>query len=383
MEQFLALSKKLKDKLAHKKAQGLLRSLQVRPTHKIDFASNDYLGLSKIQLAHPNDFLAGATGSRLLTGHYPIFNELENTITKYHQGECALLFNSGYDANVGAFAALTDRHDHIFYDELVHASIRDGIRLAFAHAYRFAHNDLNHLESLLKQNLLPHTKGCALVVVESIYSMDGDAAPLTEIIALCKKYNATLYIDEAHSFGVLGERGAGLANSNTFADTIRLYTYGKAGGRHGAALVCNEIFQATLVNYCRSLIYTTALPPKNVADLLAMYQLIPQLEGERAHLKALSQYFQQQYQALGIPFQLVGGAAALYAIIIPTHQAVRQVALGLQAEGFDVRPILAPTVPEKAERLRICLHAYNTTAQIDSLLTMIQQFAQHNISTDN
>lgn len=366
---FASFEEKIKNALRKREQDGLLRKPFIAED-KIDFASNDYLGLSRIAFPANENVPHGATGSRLLTGNSALLEEIENEIAAFHGAEAALLFNSGYDANVGAPAALAGRNDLIFYDEYIHASLRDGFRLSFAPAFRFPHNDLNALEKLLQKNVKPD--GCAFVFVESIYSMDGDAAPVTDLLALCARYKAVLFIDEAHALGVCGEKREGLAPPQT---PIRLYTYGKAAGRHGAALVVSQELRNYLWNFHRPLAYSTALSPQAAADIRGAYRLFPQLENERAQILNLSRYFFTHYQKENLPFPVLGGDAAILALVVSGNERARAAARFLQAEGLDVRPVLSPTVPAGTERLRICLHSFNETHEIDGLIASLARFA--------
>lgn len=218
----------------------------------------------------------GSTGSRLLTGHYELLETLEDKIAEFHQGEAALVFNAGYNANLGLLSAIPRRSDVILYDELVHASIHDGIRLSPARSSVFAHNNTSALEQLLQE----HQGKTIFVLVESIYSMDGDAAPLKTIQALCQKYQAYLVVDEAHSTGICGHYGEGLCVETGIHKEVfaRIYTFGKAMGGHGAAVVGSKVLKDYLLNYARPLIYTTALSPHSTHHILEAYRLLEKKE---------------------------------------------------------------------------------------------------------
>ncbi|MGF1925868.1 MAG: aminotransferase class I/II-fold pyridoxal phosphate-dependent enzyme, partial [Bacteroidia bacterium] len=244
----------LQHKLNERKEKNRLRSLSYS-TLPVDFCSNDYLGFARSKdlhhlIAAETERLSilrnGATGSRLLSGNHLYTEEVEKFIADYHRCPAALLFNSGYDANVGLLSSIPQRGDTIITDELIHASLIDGARLSHAERYRFKHNDLADLESKLR-----NSKGICYVVVESIYSMDGDQAPLTEICKLCSTYEANLIVDEAHAIGVFGENGEGLIQqlsleANVFA---RIVTYGKALGVHGAAILGSNVLRNYLINF--------------------------------------------------------------------------------------------------------------------------------------
>jgi 8-amino-7-oxononanoate synthase len=274
--------KKLLSLLDKRKTDNNFRTLSLPDKNLIDFSSNDYLGFSKnAELKSVKDSILkeyqiqqqGSTGSRLITGNSFIHIDCEKQIADFHNGENALLFNSGYDANVGVLSSVLQRGDVVLYDELCHASIIDGIRLSFATAYKFKHNDVSHLEELLEKSKDAST---IYVVTESVFSMDGDCALLKEISVLCKNQNTYLIVDEAHAIGVYGKQGRGLCNELDIEQDCfaRIYTYGKAMGAHGAAVVGNIDLYNYLVNFARSLIYTTALPPSSVALIMASYQLL-------------------------------------------------------------------------------------------------------------
>ena len=250
-----------------KKAQGLHRKLVTVNADALDFCSNDYLGLaSKFDLISPEiqaeiqGLKLGSTGSRLITGNSKLAEETEAIIAQFHKAEAALLYSSGFMANVGLMACIAGKDDTIISDDYIHASIIDGIRLSYATKYRFKHNDLEDLETQLQL-----AKNRIIVVVESIYSMDGDEGPLSKIADLCEKYGALLIVDEAHSTGIYGENGAGLVCQYGLENRVyaRVHTFGKALGFHGAAVVGSHVLRDYLINYSRSFIYTTAIDRKS------------------------------------------------------------------------------------------------------------------------
>ncbi len=336
-----------------------------------DFCSNDYLGITRNQLiekylaGHPDRLLpAGSTGSRLLTGNYPLIEKTEKSIADFHEAPCGLLFNSGYDANTGLLSAVPQRGDTIVYDYLIHASLRDGIRLSNAQSYSFQHNNTDDLKKKLKA-----ATGNLFVVTESVFSMDGDLAPLKKIAALCARFEANLIVDEAHATGVIGEQGGGLVQELGLQEACfaRIHTFGKACGAHGAVVLGSETLKCFLVNFCRPFMYTTALPPMSVAAIEAAYQIFPYLDEERRHLEQLITLF----QSATLPYRLLISRTPVQGIIIPGNSEVKAVAAQLQNKGWDIRPILYPTVPRGEERLRIVLHAFNTADEVQELLTDI------------
>lgn len=357
------LEKKLKERID----KNALRQLKLRG-NTIDFCSNDYLGIvyDNVLSDKINGHLkTGSTGSRLLAGNYTLIEETEKQIANFHNAEAALIFNSGYDANVGVLSCVPQKGDIILYDQLCHASIRDGIRLSFAQSFSFAHNDANELEKKLK-TISVSAGSKIFVVTESVFSMDGDFCCLNEMIDLCKRFNAHLILDEAHATGIVGENGEGLAQKENMQPEIfcRIYTYGKACGVHGASIVGSKKLKDYLINFARSFIYTTALPEHAVAAIQASYQTFPFLHKERNHLKALIGYFQQAV----LKFKKLVSETPIQVVIIPGNDLVKQVASQLQNANLDVRPILYPTIQAGKERLRIVLHSFNTKEQVQSLI---------------
>lgn len=355
------LLKKLNERIE----QNAFRRLRL-PEGKTDFCSNDYLGIVHHQLiekklaASHTSYKHGSTGSRLLAGNYPLVEQAEKMIAGFHQAAAGLIYNSGYDANLGLLSCVPQRGDTILYDFLSHASLRDGIRLSFAQSFSFRHNDVADLEKKLQA-----ATGNTFVVTESVFSMDGDMAPLPQISELCERYQAHLVVDEAHATGVVGERGEGLVQhlglqQQCFA---RIHTFGKAVGCHGAIILGSEQLRDYLVNFSRSFIYSTALPEESVAAICSAYELFPGMQKERTHLQQLITSFQQ---APGKYEKLVS-ATPIQIVIIPGNDQVKAVANALQAAGLDVRPILYPTVPAGKERLRIVLHAFNSMDELQQV----------------
>jgi len=359
----------LNKKLNERKQQNAFRTLRIIKD-KIDFCSNDYLGIVKnnlLQLSTDNCQLRiGSTGSRLLSGNYKLIEETEKEIAIFHQSQAALIFNSGYDANVGLLSSIPQRGDTILYDFLLHASIRDGIRLSFAESFSFAHNDVNDLEKKLN-----HAKGNIFVVTESVFSMDGDICPLQQLIQVCKKYNAHLIIDEAHATGVVGERGEGLVQHLQLQDTMfaRLHTFGKACGCHGAVVLGSQRLKDYLINFARSFIYSTALPEHTAAIIKRSYETFPCLHNERKHLHQLIHFF----QSANIPFEKLSSSTPIQVVIVPGNDAIKILSERLQQKKFDVRPILYPTVQKGKERLRIVLHSFNSEREVESLVNELKK----------
>ncbi len=361
----------ISSELEIRETKGLLRQLPAE-NDLIDFCSNDYLGFARskeladkvsAELAEDSN-AGGSTGSRLLTGNSQYAEELEEFIANYHDAEAGLLYNSGYDANLGLLSAIPGRNDTIVHDELVHASIRDGIRLGLAKSYAFDHNNLSHLEAQLKR-----AEKSIFVVVESVYSMDGDLAPLKEICFLCEKYNAQLIVDEAHATGVFGMKGEGRVvelnlQSQTFA---RVHTFGKAIGGHGAVVLGSADLRNYLINYSRSFIYTTALPKHSLIWIKNAYDIMSNVNFKKLKPRQLHELLKTKIEY----HKNVGSFdefSPIVSINIGDLTRTKSVAKSLQNDGFDVRAILSPTVPKGTERLRICLHTFNTELEVEGLV---------------
>jgi len=363
----------LENRLLKRAKFGNLRKLQTIQS-SIDFSSNDYLGLArssqlsasvfqewKRHLSHLNGL--GSTGSRLLTGNSIYAQSLEEKIAKFHGYDSGLLFSCGYMANVGLLSAITNQESVIFFDTAVHASIHDGIRLSRSKAFPFRHNDLEHLENRLKTC---SSEGDRFICIESIYSTDGSIAPLTEINRLAREYEAHLIVDEAHAVGACGPRGRGLvAEHNLTAHVFaQVTTFGKALGTYGAIVLGNHILKEALINFATSYIYTTALPFQTLAAINCSYDLFPEMDQERAHLEKLIQIFRTSYPSSSI--------SHIQSVSIEGNEAVKQIAQTIVQQGFDVRPLMSPTVQRGCEVLRVCLHAFNSEDELMQLINHLQ-----------
>lgn len=350
--------------------KGSLRSL-ISSHPKIDFSSNDYLGFSsqgylfeEIRTTKPS-IKIGSSGSRLISGNSSLFNEIEKEIAQFHHAEAALIYNSGYDANLGLLSSVPQKGDLILSDELIHASLIDGIRLSFATHYKFKHNDIDALNELITRHKASFNE--IYIVVESVYSMDGDNAPLIELSKICKEDNIHLIVDEAHAIGVFGKQGRGLCEElniekNCFA---RIYTYGKAMGCHGAAIAGSEELKKYLINFSRSFIYTTAMPEHSLLAIKAAYQLLLKT-GEIEKLRSNINYFNS---LLNNSSNFIKSESAIHCKLIPSNQQVQEVEEKLNGYDVFVKSIKSPTVKEGQERLRICLHSFNASKEIDLLLS--------------
>lgn len=371
--------KALQQLLDSRVADGSLRTLE-QNGHLIDFASNDYLGLSRsawlrqqveqeIKTKYPY-YNEAATGSRLISGNNLVVTELEDFIATYHHAEAALLCNSGLDANMALLSAVPQPGDLIVADELVHASLRDGIKLSRAAHRYFAHNDLDELEEMLQtpaQN--------KFVVVESLYSMDGDFAPLEELVTVCQKYHANLIVDEAHTGGVYGEGGRGKVCELGLEKQVyaRLITYGKAFGSHGAALLGSELMKQFLVNYGRPFIYSTALPLHTLIRIRKAYDILSNGFNKENYVSELCDYLDNSLEDKpGVT--LLPGKSQIRSLLVPGNEAAKGLSTTLKAAGIYTKAILYPTVPRGTERLRICLHKFNTKDEIALLCKTINNY---------
>ncbi|KAJ5302377.1 hypothetical protein N7508_007240 [Penicillium antarcticum] len=374
------------------------RRLTVLPRTAVDFSSNDFLSLSTAP-AYREKFLAllnntppsfpfASGGSRLLDGNSAYAEELENFVADFHQAPTALLFNSGYDANVGVLSSIPQPGDFILYDELIHASAHEGMRLSRAGARKmFPHSSPAGLRKVLQSQIaadpaIRNGSRNVFVVVESIYSMDGDVAPIKEFIKvvddLLPAGNGYFYVDEAHATGVFGPKGAGVVQELGVQDRmfIRVHTFGKALASHGAMVLCGPETRDYLINYARSLIYTTALGYPFLASIRAAYELLSSGEtiSLQNRLQQLIRHLRQRLDGLhthpSVMFE-VDHFPTSPIISLRTSQP-RQLASSCQEKGFIVRAIMPPTIPDGKERVRVCLHAGNTEAQIDGLVQTIQ-----------
>ena len=358
----LQAEQNLHKKLTDRKSKGALRSLSIGHSG-IDFYSNDYLGLARVK--HQFNSSHGATGSRLISGNSAKAEDLESYLATFHKGEAALLYNSGYDANIGLLSCIAGRTDTFLIDELCHASIYDGVRLSYAKTFKFKHNDLEDFRLKLKK-----ASGNVFVVVESVYSMDGDFSPLKELSSICKEQGASLIVDEAHATGVFGEFGEGRAvelgvQHDCFA---RLHTFGKALGCHGAVVVGSNILKSYLINFSRSFIYTTGMPESALDVIKANYDFLLD-SSSRGRVLDLISYFKGKFVDMGFALS----DSCIQNILIPGNDNVKRISKAVNEAGVNVKEILHPTVPEGKERIRICLHSFNTKQEVDLLFEVIKK----------
>ena len=378
---------KIENFLKERAEEGLLRTLRPATARKagkiyfgrkefIDLSSNDYLGLS----GHPKLIEAakkaaeiygvGASASRLLSGDLEIFHHLEEAVAKFKGKEAALVFNSGYQANIGILSALYGKSDCIFSDRLNHASIVDGLMLSGAKFFRFHHNDMEHLGSLLLKER-PKFKNAA-IITETIFSMDGDRPDLKSLVSLKDKFGCALMVDEAHATGIFGKNGSGLVEEEGLADKVDLImgTFGKALGSFGAYLAASDEIIKYMVNKCRSFIYSTALPPPVIACNLASMDLIREEPHRRKELLKRAGYFRNALKEKGFD---VKGASQIVPIITGENQATVKMAEALREKGYWVLPIRPPTVPKGQARLRFSLTFDHDSSMLERLIDDISQ----------
>ena len=369
-----SLDDSLNEKLVKRLDEGIRRYL-VSTKLPVDFVSNDYLGLARskelselIEGTHRSRGVQnGSSGSRLLSGNSRYTEDVEKKLSKIFKSDAALVFNSGYSANLAVLSSIPQKNDTIIYDNLAHASIKDGARLSIANRYSFSHNDMEDLESKIKL-----AKGRIFIVVESFYSMDGDVCPLEEIIRLANTYQACIILDEAHSTGVTGPLGSGLSVAKNLHDRvdIRIYTFGKAMGVHGACVVGSVPLIQYLINFARPFIYTTALSQHNIVSVQCAFDfLAANLSLQEVLLKKIDRFL----SGVKNLENRTPSDSAIQTVIFPGNGTVKAAATSLQSKGFDVRPILNPTVRKGTERLRICLHTFNTDVEIDSLTRALNE----------
>jgi 8-amino-7-oxononanoate synthase len=362
--------------------KGLLRALHPASARKngkitingqeyLDFSSNDYLGLS----GHPkiiaaaksalDEFGASSSASRLLSGSLQLHSLLEQKVARFKNKEAALVFNSGYQANVGIISAILGESDAVFSDRLVHASIIDGIDLSHANLFRFRHNDTGHLKELLDKKRSSFKK--ALIVTESIFSMDGDKAPLKKLVELKDKYNCLLFVDEAHATGIFGKNGSGLVEEEGLSDKTDLImgTFSKALGSFGAYLAASGEVVEYLINTCRSFIYSTSLPPAVIAANIASLKVVEEEPRRRIELLNCARAFRLQLQGKG--FEVKGESQIVPVVIGEAGKAV-ELSQRLKDSGFWVMPVRPPTVPEGSSRLRFSLSYSHSAESLNKLI---------------
>lgn len=376
------LLEELQAKLQKRQSEGNFRTLKPQSL-LIDFSSNDYLGLARNEtlqklieeeLAKLPPPKLGATGSRLLSGTHPYTMDLENFLATLFQAEACLIFNSGYQLNTALLATIPQRNDLILCDELIHASLREGKALSLAQSFYFQHNNLNDLEKKLQKARSKYSN--IFVVVESIYSMEGDIAPLQEIVWLCQHYEAYLIVDEAHSTGIYGKQGEGYCLTQNLHQNIfaRIYTFGKAIGGHGACVAGSKILIDYLINFARAFIYTTALPLHSYVHIRKAFEYIAQNQHLQEEVHQKIAFFKEEISKEFEKGVFKESSTAIQVLKVGGNERTKQLAYLLQKEGFDVRPVLSPTVKAGEEIIRICLHSFNSYTEVEKLIKCIKFF---------
>ena len=384
----------LLNELTERAALGLLRQrhtlhspqsphITVEGKSFLSFCSNDYLGLAY----HPQlisalqqgaqQYGVGAGASHLVSGHFTAHEELEQALTTFAGKPAALLFSSGYMANLGVVQALVGKSDTVFADKLNHASLNDAMLLSRARVQRYRHSDMAQLAQLLGKPV----SGRKLIITDAVFSMDGDLAPLPELLALCEEHDAWLLMDDAHGFGVLGEHGRGSLAHFGIASQRIIYmaTLGKAAGVSGAFVAAEQVVIDTLINHARSYIYTTATPPALAHTLLQSLRLIEQSDEARAHLQRLIAQLRHGLKKLALKnlaWQLMPSTTAIQPLLIGDNQAALNLSEQLRTHGIWVAAIRPPTVPQGAARLRITLSAAHTENDVTQLITALHELAR-------
>ncbi|WP_343595771.1 8-amino-7-oxononanoate synthase [Acinetobacter sp.] len=355
------------------------KMIQVDGHDMLNLSSNDYLGLASQTELRAQFFeqmpLAErhltSSSSRLLTGNFPEYEALENSLSQAFLGRSALLFNSGYHMNIGILPAVTDSKTLILADKLVHASMIDGIRLSTAKYVRYRHNDLQHLKQLLQKYHDDADIERIVVVTESIFSMDGDETDLAALAALKSQFaKVMLYVDEAHAIGVRGEKGLGCAEQYGVIDQIDFLvgTFGKAIASVGGYLICDPIIKVYLINTMRPLIFSTALPPMSIAWTQFIFEKMQMMQAQRQHLHQMSAYLQQQITALGYASP---SSSHLVPILVGASDLAVEKAKILQKQGFYIMPVRPPTVPQNSARLRVSLTAHIEQHELQQLVKIL------------
>ena len=355
------------------------RNIQINDRNMLNLSSNDYLGLAVderlreefFDLTSISERRMSSSSSRLLTGNFPEYEKLEHTLSQLFGHRAALLFNSGYHMNIGILPALCDSKTLILADKLVHASLIDGMRLSTAQYVRYRHNDLNHLDALLKKYQADQTFERIIIVTESIFSMDGDEADLAALVALKKQYsNVMLYVDEAHAIGVRGKQGLGIVEQAAVIQDVDFIvgTFGKALASVGAYLICDPIIRDFLINKMRPLIFSTAQPPICMAWSNFILQKAVKMNDQREYLKALSHSLNIQIHAKNYDCP---SSSQIVPVIV--GDSIQTVALAheMQKAGFYIMPVRPPTVPQGASRLRICLNTRIDQHDLDRLVSLL------------
>ena len=376
------MERRIKEFLEERKKEDLLRSLTratklprikvlIDGKEYVNFSSNDYLGFS----THPAiasavkgavSFGTGSSASRLMTGSLDLHHALEEKVAHFKGKEDGAVFNSGYQANVGIISALCGKDDCVFSDRLNHASIVDGIKLSGASHIRFRHNDAGHLEELLEEKRKDFRN--SLIVTETVFSMDGDIAPLEDVVRLKKKYDSLLMVDEAHATGLFGPSGSGITEEKALSGEIDIImgTFSKALGVFGAYAATSKVIKDFLVNSCRSFIYSTSLPEAIMAANLVAIEIVGKEPNRRKLLLENAEYFRSKVKSLGFDTR---GESQIVPIVLGDNEKVLKFSSSLRKKGWWVTPVRPPTVPKGEARLRMSLTFDHSKSDLDRLIS--------------
>lgn len=402
-----SLEGKLDSQLKRRQRSSKLRSLKSSRPGSVDFSSNDFLSLATTK-EFRQDYLrelenqilpVGSTGSRLLDGNSEYAENLEREIAHFHGAQSGLLVGSGFDGNVSIFTCLPQPGDIILHDELIHASVHDGMRMSrAASVLSFKHNCLNDFRDKLNSCVSSHPRRDVFVAVESVYSMDGDLAPMAEMVVIMKEIfpdgNCHLVVDEAHATGVYGPKGSGRVNELGLEKDVlvRLNTFGKAMASNGAIILCSPTIRSYLINYARPLIFTTFMSYPTLVAIKVAYDWLKSGKTEKlaARLKHLIHYLDTRMRTLTyLTDRLPDGYMVLpetcpeSAIFALMMREPRELAAFCQSAGFVARAVMHPTVPLGTERVRICLHSGNTEAEIDAFVEVVRSWLEDQVPRDN
>jgi 8-amino-7-oxononanoate synthase len=368
----MSLFDRWEDILDDLRALGRYRSLN--PPSGVDFTSNDYLGYAgRLRVPADTSHSHSGTASRLLRGHQPIWDEVEASLARWHGCQAALMMTSGYTANEGLLGTVLEPRDWVASDALNHASIIDGLRLCQAERYIYRHNDLEHLESGLRQASARRPAGRQLfIVTEALFGMEGDQTPLTALVALAERYGAQVIVDEAHSTGCFGATGSGCVDEARLRDRVlaTVHTGGKALAVVGAYVCGSSALRELLINRCRHFIFTTALPP---AIAVWWQQMVPRVQADHAGRTALhghARLFRAELRNRGIA---AGGDAYVFSLVLGSDARAVEAASRLQQAGFDIRAIRPPTVPAGTARLRVSIHADHAAEVLQAVAAAIAE----------
>ena len=367
--------------LEHYKQNNAFRFLKkesIINTDIINLSSNDYLGIAQSEdllkefYSKNKNLTFSSSSSRLLDGNHKFYDKIETQLKNLYQSESALFFNSGYHLNIGVLPSLTSKNDLILADKLVHASIIEAIKLAPAKTIRYKHLDYSQLENILKKS--QNTYENIFIVSESIFSMDGDKTDIQKLVDLKNRYGAYLYLDEAHAVGIVGEQGLGLSEETALIPEIDFLvgTMGKAIASVGAYLICKSSIKAYLVNNCKSLIYTTSLPPINIAWSSFIIDKIIKMTVQRNSVKEKARYLKNKLKESNIDAL---GETHILAILVGENDKCLKLSNYLQKNNIKVQAIRPPTVPKNTARIRISLHANLSFDELDKLAQIIIDYA--------